>query len=155
MLPTLATVTGVPAPQQYGFRGHDLTPILEDPNASVQDVLHFSYEDDVFPVKGAGFLRTIVEEGWKYAVYYDPFTGAPTEYELYDLARDPLEMTNLAHAKHSTSASEAERARLHRRLWDVMCAYGTRPDEVRWPEVDDFRPATGLAETDEDDAASA
>ena len=85
---------------------------------------------------------------------YDPVSGADTEYELYDLVRDPLEMTNLAHAKHSTPASEAERARLHRRLWDVMCANGTRPDEIRWPEVDDYRPTTEMAETDEDDAAS-
>jgi choline-sulfatase len=158
LLPTLATITGVPEPERYGFRGHDLTPILSDPKASVQDVLHFTYEDDVFPVNnGAPFIRAIVEEGWKYAVYYDPFTGAPPEYELYDLTRDPLEMTNLAHATHSTPASEAERARLHRRLWEVMCACGTRPDEIRWPEIDDFRPSTQVAvadEADEDEVAS-
>ena len=139
----------MPEPQRYGFRGHDLSPILSDPKASVQDVLHFTYEDDVFPVEGPSFLRAIVEEGWKYAVHYDPFTGAPPEYELYDLNRDPLEMTNLAHAKHSTPASEAERARLHRRLWEVMCAYGTRPDEIRWPGVDDFRPSAQVAVADE------
>jgi choline-sulfatase len=155
VLPTLASLTGVPEPQRYGFKGHDLTPVLSDPKASVQDVHHFTYEDDVFPVKGAAFIRAIVEEGWKYAVYYDPFTGAPTEYELYDLARDPLETTNLAHAAHSTPAAEAERARLHRRLWDVMRACGTVPDEVRWPEVDDFRPATQVAVADEDELANA
>ena len=54
----------------------------------------------------------------------DPFTGAPTEYEMYDLARDPLEMTNLAHAAHRTPASDVERARLHHRLSDVMRANG-------------------------------
>ena len=62
MLPTLATIGGVPEPQQYGFKGHDLTPILSDPKASVQDVLHFTYEDDVFPVKGADCIRAIVED---------------------------------------------------------------------------------------------
>jgi arylsulfatase A-like enzyme len=139
----------VPEPQRYGFRGHDLSPILSDPKASVQDVLHFTYEDDVFPVEGPSFLRAIVEEGWKYAVHYDPFTGAPPEYELYDLNRDPLEMTNLAHATHSTPASEAERARLHQRLWEVMSACGTRPDEIRWPGVDDFRPSAQVAVADE------
>jgi choline-sulfatase len=157
VLPTLAAVTGVAEPERYGFKGHDLSPVLSDPGAGVQDVLHFTYEDDVFPVEGAAFLRAIVEEGWKYAVYYDPFTGAPPEYELYDLTRDPLEMTNLAHATHSTPASEAERARLHRRLWDLMRACGTVPDEISWPEVDDFRPTTRLvsADEDEDQAASA
>jgi choline-sulfatase len=154
VVPTLAAVAGVPEPQQYGFKGHDLTPILSNPKASVQDVLHFTYEDDPFPVKGADCIRAIVEPGWKYAVYYDPFTGAPTEYEMYDLARDPLEMTNLAHAAHSTPESEAERARLHQRLTDVMQTNGTRPDEIRWPEVADFQPATGrvLASEDEDEA---
>ena len=153
VLPTLATIAGVPEPQQYGFKGRDLTPILSDPRASVQGVLHFTYEDDVFPVKGADCIRAIVEPGWKYAVYYDPFTGAPTEYELYDLTRDPLEMSNLAHPTHTTPASELERARLHRRLVDVMRTKGTQPDEIRWPDVEDYQPATtlGVAVASEDE----
>ena len=73
-MPTLAALAGTPEPEQYGFKGQDLTPILADPTASVQDVLHFTYEDDVFPVKGADCIRAITERDWKYAVYYDPFT---------------------------------------------------------------------------------
>lgn len=149
VLPTLTTITEVPEPERYGLKGQDLTPILSDPTASVQEALHFTYEDDVFPVKGPSFIRAITEKDWKYAVYYAPFTGEPTEYEMYDLVNDPLETLNLAHVKHATPSSDVERARLHRRLWDVMRASGTRPDEIRWPEVDDFQPATQLAETDE------
>jgi arylsulfatase A-like enzyme len=89
-------------------------------------------------VDGADCIRAIVEPGWKYAVYYDPYTAAPTEYELYNLADDPLEMTNLAHPAHRTPASDVERARLHGCLIDVMRANGTMPDEIRWPSVDDF-----------------
>jgi arylsulfatase A-like enzyme len=133
IVPTLASIGGVPEPEQYGLKGIDLSPILQDPRAQVQDVLHFTYEDDVFPVEGADCIRAIVERNWKYAVYYDPFTGAPPEYEMYDLARDPLELSNLANATYSTHAAEAERARLHRRLTDVMRAHGTTPDEVNWP----------------------
>jgi choline-sulfatase len=144
LLPTLATVAGVPEPEQYGFKGRDLTPILSNPKASVQDVLHFTYEDDVFPVEGADCIRAIVEPDWKYAVYYDPFTGAPTEYEMYDRARDPLEMTNLAHGAHATPATDVERARLHRRLEQMMRVNGTMPDEIRWPAVEDYQPATKL-----------
>ncbi|HET7219009.1 MAG TPA: sulfatase-like hydrolase/transferase [Vicinamibacterales bacterium] len=151
VVPTLATLADTPEPEQYGFKGRDLTPILADPTASVQDVLHFTYEDDVFPVTGADCIRAIVEPGWKYAVYYDPFTGSPTEYEMYDLTRDPLEITNLAHAAHSTPASEVERARLHRRLTDVMQANGTTPDEIHWPAAEEFRPSTTAAVASEEE----
>jgi arylsulfatase A-like enzyme len=142
VVPTLAAFAGTPEPERFGLKGRDLSPILADPAASVQDVLHFTYEDDVFPVKGANCIRAITEAGWKYAVYYDPYAGAPTEYEMYDLARDPLELTNLAHASHATPASDVERARLHQRLIDVMADTGTTPDEIRWPAADEFRPST-------------
>ena len=145
VLPTLAAIGGAPEPQQYDFRGRDLSPILDDPKAAVQDVMHFTYEDDAFPVDGADCIRAIVEDGWKYAVYYDPFTGSPTEYEMYDLKRDPLELKNLAYVRHRTTAADAERARLHRRLSEVMKACGTTPDEIRWPEAADFAPAGSAA----------
>jgi arylsulfatase A-like enzyme len=152
LVPTLAAIASAPEPQQYGFKGYDLTPVLSDTEASVQDVLHFTYEDDVFPVQGASFIRAIVEPDWKYAVYYDPFAGAPIEYELYDLARDPLEMTNLAHRMHLTADAAAERARLHRRLSDVMRTYGTTPDEILWPDVQDFQPAADVVRATEEEA---
>jgi len=151
IVPTLASMTGTPEPTQYGFKGRDLAPILADPKASVQDVLHFTYEDDVFPVTGACCLRAITEAAWKYAVYYDPFGGAPIEYEMYDLAHDPLEMTNLAHAAHRTQGSDAERARLHQRLAAVMRENGTTPDEIRWPAVEEYRPSPALAVATEEE----
>jgi len=149
IVPTLAAAAGTPEPSRYGFKGVDLTPILANPSAHVQDVLHFTYEDDQFSVKGASCIRAITERHWKYAVYYDPYGDAPTEYEMYDLARDPLEMTNLAHASHSTPASEAERTRLHQRLTRVMDANGTTPDEIDWPSAADYRPSTTLVAVDE------
>jgi arylsulfatase A-like enzyme len=149
VLPTLTAMGSVPEPDRYGFKGRDLTPILIDPKRSVQDFLHFTYEDDALPLKGATCIRALVEDGWKYAVYYDPFTGAPTEYEQYDLTRDPLEIRNLAHASHATPESETERTRLHARLADVMKTCGTYPDEIRWPESADFRPKAALANSDE------
>jgi arylsulfatase A-like enzyme len=143
VLPTLATVGGVREPERFGFRGRDLTPILTNPRATVQDVLHFTYEDDAFPVKGADCIRAIVERNWKYGVYYDPFTGAPVEYEMYDLRNDPFEMTNLAHPAHRTMESEHERARLHQRLIDVMAKHGTTPDEITWPTFENQQSAIG------------
>jgi hypothetical protein len=70
------------------------------------------------------------------------------------LKRDPLEMTNLAHAAHSTPASDLERARLHQRLIDVMRTNGTTPDEIRWPAVDEYRPSTTIAAATEEEAVA-
>ena len=154
LVPTLASIAGTPEPERYGFRGRDLTPVLVDPTTSVQDVLHFTYEDDPFPVSGASCIRAIVERDWKYAVYYDPFGGSPTEYEMYDLKRDPLEMTNLAHGAHNTPEAELERARLHERLSTVMAERGTRPDEIKWPDVSAVPQSSVVPETyDSEDLA--
>jgi hypothetical protein len=35
-----------------------------------------------------------------------------------------------------------------------MRACGTTPDEIRWPEVADYRPATAFADAGEEKAAS-
>ena len=83
----------------------------------------------------------MIEKEWKYAVYYDPFKGAPTEYEMYDLENDPLETTNLAHPTHFKPSYADERTRLHNRLIEVMQENGTLPDETAWPSADDFEPA--------------
>ncbi|NJO06302.1 MAG: sulfatase-like hydrolase/transferase [Chloroflexaceae bacterium] len=153
LLPTLATIAHAPSREQYQFRGKDLTPILNGSVTSVQDTLHFTYEDDVFPVKGANCIRALIEQDWKYAVYYDPFKGAPTEYEMYDLKNDPLETTNLAHPTHFKAEYAAQRTRLHNRLIEVMLENGTLPEETAWPTADDFKPVsrsspaeTGLSE---------
>jgi hypothetical protein len=64
-------------------------------------------------------------------------------------------MTNLAHASHSTPESEAERARLHRRLVDVMETNGTTPDEIRWPSVEEYQPSSTIAAAGEDEVETA
>jgi len=140
VVPTLAALVGVPDPAQYRFQGQDLTPILADPAAAVQDCVHFTSEDDTWPTRGAGCIRAIVEKDWKYAVYYDPYADAEPEYEMYDLKNDPFEVINLAHEENWEPAYADERRRLHQRLIEVMDQQGTRPDEIQWPTVDDFAP---------------
>ncbi len=140
ILPTLATLVGVFEPERYGFQGRDLTPILADPTASVQDAIHFTSDEDTWPVKGANHIRAIIEKHWKYAVYYDPVSGAAPEYELYDLQRDPLEVTNLAHNENWSADIGADRTRLHRRLMAAMEEHHTRPHEIDWPTEKAFTP---------------
>jgi choline-sulfatase len=140
VVPTLASMLGVS--DLTPFQGQDLTPILADPAVSVQDCVHFTSEDDTFPLRGggAGCIRAIVEKDWKYAVYYDPYAGAEPEYEMYDLKNDPFEVINLAHPENWDPHYADERCRLHQKLSAVMAQHGTRPAEIRWPTVDDFAP---------------
>jgi choline-sulfatase len=140
LLPTLTSLTNVPDPERFQFRGRDLTPILANPEREVQDYLHFTYEDDQFTLRGGGanYIRAIIEKDWKYAVYYDPFKGAPVEYEMYDLKYDPHESTNLAHPSHFQPSYADERRRLHNRLLEVMETHGTTPPEVLFPTAEAF-----------------
>jgi arylsulfatase A-like enzyme len=151
LLPTIATLAGVPDRDRWSFKGRDLTPVLSDPAAEVQDVLHFTYDDLYFFVPSASHVRAIVEKRWKYAVYYDPHTNAPFEYEMYDLAvpRAEREVVNLGNPATEVSGEvAAERERLHQRLIRVMDSLGTLPLGVEWPERWGEQPsarATGAA----------
>ena len=49
--------------------------------------------------------------------YYDAGGNVPDQWELYDLAADPLERVNLAHQGHKrTPAQRREYRRLRRKL---------------------------------------
>ncbi|MBL4704796.1 MAG: sulfatase-like hydrolase/transferase [Flavobacteriales bacterium] len=138
LMPTMANIAGVDT-SHWKFQGKDLTPILNDPDAGVQDYIHFTYDDAYLTTPnpadmGPCHIRCIIEDNWKYAVYFDPHYGQKAEYEMYDLKNDPLEENNLAHEKDS-GAYKKERQRLHQRLTKVMLEKGTMPDEIIWPKV--------------------
>ncbi len=136
VLPTVATLAGVPERDRWTFKGRDLTPILGDPRAEVQDYIHYTYDDLYFYVPAPNHIRCLVEKRWKYAVYYDIYTGRDPEYEMYDRQTDPREVNNLAHPGAAVSAAvQAERQRLHQRLTEVMSNLGTTPDTIIWPKV--------------------
>src|SRR3982751_4336979 len=48
LLPTLANLAGVPDLDRWVFKGKDLSPILSNPRAEVQNHIHFTYEDLYF-----------------------------------------------------------------------------------------------------------
>lgn len=142
LLPTLAEIGRIPRPEDWTFRGRSLLPILQDPEVRVQDAVHFTYDDvaSTYPVKRPAFIRCIREAEWKYVLYFDPFNGYACQYELYDLVADPLERTNLAHARFATPESERQRQRLHQRLLEMMRDCRTTPDRVRLPQVSGVDP---------------
>ena len=141
VMPTLANIVGI-EPQNMTLQGKDLTPILVNPDAEVQEYVHFTYDDMYLTLPdpasmGPAHIRCIVSKEWKYAVYFDPHYGQKAQYEMYDLVNDKLEQFNLAHEKYS-KGHEAKRQELHDKLTEVMIEKGTLPDTVIWPKVSGF-----------------
>ncbi|WP_137725544.1 sulfatase-like hydrolase/transferase [Prescottella subtropica] len=141
VVPTLASLAHVPDPGAWDFRGVDLMPVVTDaaahpgaPSARVQDVVHFTYDDQncATPdgqniVTQPNHLRTIRDDRWKYTAYFDPAGVTPPQFELYDLQTDPLELHNRADPLNPTWFDPAQTRRMHAQLFDVMERCGTTP----------------------------
>jgi len=108
IMPTLARVTGITPPRDWSFDGRDLSPILRNPKASVQDEILFTFDDqraafanNISTTRQPNHIRCIRTKEWKYAYYFDPkelsspSLAQPREYEMYNLADDPHEVHNL------------------------------------------------------------
>jgi arylsulfatase A-like enzyme len=100
--------------------GVDLAPVLEhdSPAASVQDAIHFTYDDhQAGTAMGEApgqpnRVRAVRDRRLKYARYLDPTGRAPAEYEMYDLERDPEERRNLVDHRTGELRQSSDRARL-------------------------------------------
>ena len=158
VLPTALTLSGREAPS--GLRGRDLTPILADAGAPlrepatragvdlspvwshpapapwVRDSVHFTYDDHQAATamrEAPGHpnrIRAIRTADAKYAFYFDPRGKRPTEYELYDLNRDPLEVDNLLEVETGKSRGvfgEVLQRELSEQLDLAMEECGTAP----------------------------
>ena len=108
----------------------------EAPATSVQDAIHFTYDDHqagTAMVEAPGQpnrVRAIRTADAKYAVYLDPSGRAPSEYEMYDLERDPDETGNLLDVRTgepggSAPSTDQLRAEMQERLGEAMAAAGT------------------------------
>ena len=144
VLPTLSEILGVEETFGDAFRGKSLLPALEDTRASVQDEIHFTYDDVFLPdLEIPSHIRTIRTRDHKYSVYFNPgyAPGATRlEYELYRYTGDPLgssqEVDNLAVGPRRRSIEPTWR-RLHGRLSHLMEANGTRPATIAWPSAEE------------------
>ncbi len=142
ILPTLASVAGVYDQYEYVFRGVDLTPVIDKPETSVQELVHFCFDDGYLPLGVPPLIRAIRTHDWLYAVYFTA-NGKQFEYEMYDLQADPQENTNLA----GLLRHEVQLRILHEKLQAKMKSAGTAPsgiplvspqleDEVKLPQFD-------------------
>jgi len=155
---TLSGASLEPAQADGGTRGRDLSPVLGAhaaperdrlsraavdfspvtahgaPQLSVQDAIHFTYDDHqaataLQNVPGQpNRIRAVRTERHKYAVYFDPAGRAPSEYELYDLDRDPDEIANLVDRSDGTVRSASDRplrSEIAERLDELVAENGT------------------------------
>jgi choline-sulfatase len=141
------------APEGEGLRaaGIDLDAIAEHPAPapSVQEEIHFTYDDHqaataLQNVPGQpNRIRAVRTDRHKYAIYFDPDGGAPTEYELYDLEGDPDERHNLVDRNGGEpldGRAGRARAELGERLDSLMAVNGTSPPPGTLPEVSPTSP---------------
>ncbi|MGO1071021.1 sulfatase-like hydrolase/transferase [Lysobacter sp. CA199] len=95
LLPTLANLLGVSA-QFSGLAGADLSSVLDGGSDSVQDYVHYTYDD--MSQGGPSVIRAVRSSQWLYAVYVptEGSQGQGGDWEMYDLSADPQQDTNLA-----------------------------------------------------------
>lgn len=125
ILPTLASLVQAPdEARNRQWRGIDYSGhVLGTASGETQDRVVFTYDDyqagqRTGPyVKQPNHIRSLREKRWKLAKYFDPNDVEPTEWEMYDLKRDPLERHNLAHNPAAmTKAQRAQFKRLQKKL---------------------------------------
>ena len=98
----------------------------------MQEDVVYTFDDQFnLPPTAVGHIRCIRTKTMKYAVYFDE-SGSTFEYEMYDLAADAGELTNLLFGTPS-STSLAEWKRLHGCLTDRLNALGAMPQGITWP----------------------
>jgi choline-sulfatase len=119
-LPTIASLLDVPASARW--QGVDYSSLVLNPAARpVQDYIVFTYDDyqsgqamGPYP-RPPNHIASIREDRYKLAEYYDADRVEPSQWEMYDLLKDPLEIKNLANGPR-TPKEQREFERLQAKL---------------------------------------
>ena len=104
LYPTVSSLCGLDVPQR--LQGRDLSRTLDDPTHQVRET--------AFCVNGRGFL--LRDQKWAYIQYGE---DAARGVELFDMTRDPRQLTNLAQSPAHRSIVLDFRAKLTAKLKSV------------------------------------
>ena len=98
--------------------------MLHPTGVPVQDYIAFTYDDyqsgqasPPYP-RPPNHIVSIREDRYKLAEYYDVRGVKPSQWEMYDLLTDPLEVNNLANVSR-TPQQQREYERLQAKLAEV------------------------------------
>lgn len=127
LLPTIAGLFDAPRSARANWQGKDYSDlVLGKTKKPVQDYVAFTFDDfqagQASPpyVKAPQHVVAIREKNWKIAKYYDPTRQTLPEWEMYDLANDPLEARNLAAPNAKRTANQDKNyKRLRKKLLKV------------------------------------
>lgn len=109
-LPTIANLFNAPPSARGAWQGVDYSEVVRNPSSKpVQDYTVFTYDDfqsgqakppypgePPFFDPGPNHIVSIREDRYKLAEYYRLDGSVPSQWEMYDLLKDPLETENLA-----------------------------------------------------------
>jgi arylsulfatase A-like enzyme len=123
-LPTIASLFDAPRDARSSWQGMDYSKqVLGTSDRGTQPYVVFTWDDwqagqaNAPYVTPPNHIKSIREERWKLARYFDAEGEVPEQWEFYDLKHDPLELVNLAwHGYVRTDEQEREFRRLKRRL---------------------------------------
>ena len=104
LYPSISTMCGLEVPDR--IQGKDISTMIEDPTAAVRDT--------AFCVNGKGFL--LRDEKWAYIQYQEDGSKG---CELFDMAQDPQQYTNLAKDPEYAAVVAEFRSKLATKLADV------------------------------------
>jgi len=124
-LPTLASLFDAPNSARADWEGIDYSRLVLQPTGQpVQDYIVFTYDDFQSGQPSPPYPRppnhvvSVREERFKLAEYYDVHGVEPSQWEMYDLLTDPLEVHNIAYEPR-TPRHEREYERLRAKLAEV------------------------------------
>lgn len=101
LLPTVLDGCGIDDWKALPIEGRSMMPLVRDPAAEWRDTLYCEVAQTHCRVYGSSMLKMVRRDNWKYV--YTLVDGHEVSEELYDLARDPDELTNLAEVESATT----------------------------------------------------
>lgn len=125
LFPTIAGLAGVQTPQDHVLDGTPLDTLLtgqDDPNRRETFLMHYPHAPH-----RSDYFTSYREGGWKAVYHYFPSEASEgSHYQLFHLAEDPFESTNLAPSR------PAELRRMMQGLIQAM-----KHHDARYPVADD------------------